>query len=55
VSTAGINEATIVKYIREQEERDKISDQHSLIELKDPFTGSWEAAQKSEHALFRMC
>ena len=37
VSTVGINEATIVKYIREQEERDKISDQHSLIEREDPF------------------
>jgi len=55
VSTVGINEATIIKYIREQEERDKISDQHSLIKLKDPFMGSWEAAQKSEHALFRVC
>ena len=40
VSTVGINEATIVKYIREQEEQDKISDQHSLIEHKDPFMGS---------------
>lgn len=27
VSTAGVNEATIVKYVREQEERDKITDQ----------------------------
>ncbi len=40
VSTVGINEATIIKYIREQEEHDKISDQHSLIEHKDPFMGS---------------
>ena len=28
VSTVGVNEATIVKYIREQETRDKIADQH---------------------------
>ena len=40
VSTVGINESTIIKYIREQEEADKISDQYSLIERKDPFTGS---------------
>lgn len=40
VSTVGINEATIIKYIREQEEHDKISDQYSLIEHKDPFMGS---------------
>ena len=39
VSTVGINEATIIKYIREQEEHDKLVDQHSLIEHKDPFTG----------------
>jgi putative transposase len=40
VCTVGINEATIVKYICEQEERDKSSDQHSLIERKDPFMDS---------------
>ena len=40
VNAVGINEATIIRYIREQEERDKISDQHSLIERKDPFMGS---------------
>lgn len=39
VSTVGVNEATIVKYIREQETRDKIADQHSLFEHKDPFMG----------------
>ena len=32
VSTVGVNEATIIKYVREQEERDKIADQYSLIE-----------------------
>ncbi len=30
VCTVGINEATIIKYIREQQERDKIGDQYSL-------------------------
>ena len=50
VSTVGVNEATIIKYIREQETRDKIADQHSLIEHKNPFMGSWEQWQKSGHA-----
>lgn len=40
VSRVGVNAATIVKYICEQEERDKISDQYKLIERKDPFVGS---------------
>ena len=40
VSTVGITEAVILKYIREQEEHDKISDQYNLIEHKDPFMGS---------------
>ena len=40
VSTVGVNETTIIKYIREQEMRDKIADQHSLIEHKNPFMGS---------------
>ena len=38
VSTVGINEATIVKYVREQEERDKITDQYSLVERPISFT-----------------
>ena len=29
VSTAGVNETTIIKYSREQETRDKIADQHT--------------------------
>lgn len=37
--TVGVNEATLLKYIREQEIRDKIADQHSLFEHKDPFMG----------------
>lgn len=39
VSTVGINEKSIIKYIREQDERDKVSDQMSLIERIDPFKG----------------
>lgn len=39
VSTVGVNEATLLKYIREQEIRDKIGDQHSLFGHKDPFMG----------------
>ena len=38
VSTVGVNEATIAKYIREQEERDKITDQYSLVERPSSFT-----------------
>ena len=38
VSTVGVNEATIVKYVREQEERDKITDQYSLVERPSSFT-----------------
>ena len=50
VSTVGVNETTIIKYIREQEMRDKIADQHSLIEHENPFMGSQEQWQKSGHA-----
>ena len=38
VSTIGVNEATIVKYVREQGERDKITDQYSLVERPSSFT-----------------
>ncbi len=31
VSTVGVDEATIVTYIHEQKEREKIFDQHGLI------------------------
>ena len=37
VSTVGLNEATIAKYIREQEERDKVLDKLSIKEYEDPF------------------
>ena len=41
VGTVGVNEATIIKHVREQEERDKITDQYSLVERPvSSFTGS---------------
>lgn len=39
VSTVGLNEATIAKYIREQETHDQMSDKVSVKELEDPFRG----------------
>ena len=40
VSTIGLNEATIAKYVREQEKHDQIIDKVSVKELEDPFRGS---------------
>ena len=40
VSTVGLNEATIKKYIREQEKADQMMDKISVKELEDPFRGS---------------
>lgn len=40
VSTVGLNEATIAKYIREQEKHDIAIDKLSVKEYKDPFKGS---------------
>ncbi len=37
VSTVGFNEATIAKYIREQEKHDQMMDKISKKELEDPF------------------
>ena len=37
VSTVGLNEATIAKYIREQEQHDIAMDKLSVKEYKDPF------------------
>lgn len=37
VSTVGLNEATIAKYIREQDMYDKMMDKISTKELNDPF------------------
>ena len=39
VSTVGLNEATIAKYIREQEKTDHMIDKISVKELEDPFKG----------------
>lgn len=39
VSTVGLNEATIAKYIREQEKDDQIMDRVMTKELEDPFRG----------------
>lgn len=39
VSTVGLNEATIAKYVREQELADQMSDKVSVKELEDPFRG----------------
>jgi len=40
VSTVGLNEATIKKYIQEQEDHDIAMDKLSVKEYEDPFKGS---------------
>lgn len=39
VSTVGLNEATIKKYIQEQENQDILKDKLSIKEYKYPFKG----------------
>ena len=39
VSTVGLNEATIKKYVREQQTHDQVIDKVSVKELEDPFRG----------------
>ena len=39
VSTVGLNEATIAKYIREQEKQDMLEDKLTTKEYEDPFKG----------------
>jgi putative transposase len=39
VSTVGLNEATIAKYIREQEKQDQMMDKITTKEHEDPFKG----------------
>ena len=39
MSTVGLNEATIRKYIQEQEKADMIKDKLSAKEYEDPFKG----------------
>ena len=40
VNTVGLNEATIAKYVREQEKRDQKMDKITTKEAEDPFRGS---------------
>jgi len=40
VSTVGLHEATIAKYVREQEKHDQMMDRISTKEYEDPFRGS---------------
>lgn len=40
ISTVGLNEATVKKYIREQELHDQMKDKLSVKEYEDPFKGS---------------
>ncbi len=40
VSTVGLNEATIAKYVREQEKHDQMMDKITTKEIEDPFRGS---------------
>ena len=39
VSTVGLNEVTIAKYIRDQEKQDQIEDKLTTKEYQDPFKG----------------
>ena len=39
VSTVGLNEKTIAKYVREQEKQDQIMDKMTIKELENPFKG----------------
>ena len=39
VSTVGLNEATVAKYIREQEKQDQMMEKLTTKEYKDPFKG----------------
>ena len=39
VSTVGLNEATIAKYVREQQTNDQMNDKVSVKEVEDPFRG----------------
>ncbi len=39
MSTVGLNEATMNKYIREQDKQDILKDKLSVKEYEDPFKG----------------
>ena len=45
VSTVGLNEATIKKYIQDQEKYDIMQDKLSVKEYEDPFKGQVEVVQ----------
>ena len=57
VSTVGLNEATIRKYIQEQESHDIAMDKLSVKEYEDPFKGGDESRaiwlERSEASVFR--
>ena len=57
VSTVGLNEATIKKYIREQENADQIIDKVSVKELEDPFrvARATDAISLNSDSTFRCC
>lgn len=41
VSTVGLNEASVAKYIREKEAHDQAIDKLSVKEYEDPFSNNW--------------
>ena len=47
VSTVGLNDATVTKYIREQEQYDIMMDKLSVKEYKDSFGGKEEKRNKN--------
>ena len=49
VSTVGLNEATIKKYIQDQEKYDIMQDKLSVKEYEDPFKGKVEVIRKPIH------
>ena len=55
VSTVGLNEKTIAKYIREQEKQDQIMDKMTIKELENPFKGKvrLKCTQENGHQYFR--
>ena len=50
VSTVGLNDATVAKYIREQEMHDKAMDKMSVEEYANPFSEAEQQAYKQEKA-----
>lgn len=41
MSTVGMNESTIKKYIHDQERNNMVKDKLTTIEYQDPFKGGW--------------